>query len=120
MTASSLFFREGCLRKDDPRVRKVPLFFGRPNLTELTRVYTELVTVTVGTRDETTSMSTSSVEVPPSEPKNPPKTPETTDAPSPAENATEALHRFWRAVTADDAATVAAEVAAAPQNAFLW
>ena len=46
-SVSSLFFREGCLSKEDSRVRKVPLFFRRPNLTEMNRVYKELVTVTV-------------------------------------------------------------------------
>lgn len=117
MRLRSLFFREGCLRKDDLRVRKVPLFFGRPNLTELTRVYTELVSATVSDRDE---LASSPVEVPSSQSVDSPKTPDKAKEPFPADNSTEALHRFWRAVTADDAATVAAEVAAAPQNAFLW
>ena len=116
MQLSSLFFREGCLRKDDPRVRKVPLFFGRPNLTELTRVYMELVSATVSDRDE---MASSSIEVS-SEPKVSSKTPGKAKESPPADATREALHRFWRALTADDAATVAAEVAAAPQNAFLW
>lgn len=79
-------------------------------------MYTELVSATVGDRDEMTS----SVDVPSSEPTESPKMSDNSIEPSSAENATETLHRFWHAVTADDAATVAAEVAAAPQNAFLW
>lgn len=27
---------------DDPRVRKIPFYFGKPNLTEMNRVYNEL------------------------------------------------------------------------------
>ena len=56
MYFSSLFFQEGCLNRDDSRVRKVPMFFGRPNLTEMNRVYRELVTVTLG-RAESESIS---------------------------------------------------------------
>lgn len=36
------------MNRDDSRIRKVPMFFGRPNLTEMNRVYRELVTVTLG------------------------------------------------------------------------
>lgn len=47
----SLFFEEGCLDRNASILRKVPLFYKRPNLTEMNRVYLQLVTVTLSPLD---------------------------------------------------------------------
>ena len=46
-----LFFEEGCLDRNASIIRKVPLFYKRPNLTEMNRVYLQLVTVTLSPLD---------------------------------------------------------------------
>lgn len=46
-----LFFEEGCLDRNASVIRKVPLFYKRPNLTEMNRVYLQLVTVTLSPLD---------------------------------------------------------------------
>ena len=47
VTCSPLFFDEGCLDRNNPHVRKIPFFFKKPNLTEMNRIYSQLVTVSV-------------------------------------------------------------------------
>lgn len=46
-----MFFEEGCLDRNASIIRKVPLFYKRPNLTEMNRVYLQLVTVTLSPLD---------------------------------------------------------------------
>ena len=53
-TNRPLFFDEGCLEKSNPRVRKIPFYFKKPNLTEMNRIYSQLVSVSVGDKQEDT------------------------------------------------------------------
>ena len=48
VTRRPIFFDEGCLDRNDRRVRKIPFFFKKPNLTEMNRIYSQLVSVSVG------------------------------------------------------------------------
>ena len=53
-TSRPLFFDEGCLEKSNPRVRKIPFYFKKPNLTEMNRIYSQLVSVSVCDKQEET------------------------------------------------------------------
>ena len=137
-----LFFEEGCLDKNASIIRKVPLFYKRPNLTEMNRVYLQLATVTLSPLDlspsEPIPMDVAAI----SEPKQ-----EIVSVPSVNESTTEKKEEvvdnfnpliledacmeswarsdkidvnFWKAISESDTATVRMILLERPHYNYLW
>lgn len=115
------------MNRDDSRIRKVPMFFGRPNLTEMNRVYRELVTVTLGPAESQPIPEEipASVEMV-SEDIH--KTEEATNSPVEAseaeksftEDETNLLAVFWSSLHKRDVNTMRSILQQRPYYGFLW
>ena len=125
------------MNRDDPRIRKVPLFFGRPNLTEMNRVYRELVTVTVGSVESIPEQEEipSPLEIVPEvtcERKEidiatidkSVAAPEPSDTilniSTPSETETNFLSLFWSSLNSRDVTTIHSILLQRPHYGFLW
>ena len=144
---SPLFFEEDGLRRgkasieelktDDPRVRRVPFFFARPNRTEMERVYHELVTVRVEDRNgseptedkekavqEPAGISEQSDKAAEETPSQSSLNPESQSEASPANPSlpekSPAEVIFWKAVEDVDLPAVAEQLVLYPHFVLLW
>ena len=120
------------MNRDDSRIRKVPMFFGRPNLTEMNRVYRELVTVTLGPAEsqpspeeilapvEMVSPAIHKTEEATNSPVEASEPEKFSTEPAPSEDETNLLSIFWSSLHTRDVSTMRSILLQRPYYGFLW
>ncbi len=120
------------MNRDDSRIRKVPMFFGRPNLTEMNRVYRELVTVTLGPAEsqpipeeilapvEMASPAIHKTEEATNSPVEASEPEKSSTEPAPSEDETNLLSIFWSSLHTRDVSTMRSILLQRPYYGFLW